>query len=184
MTTDQDLSGFDEPFAMLAACHDRLRCSLRLLERLRKYLAGNAVDEQARQAALEVLRYFTVAAPLHHEDEERHVVPLLRLSEEKALGEVSLQLMQDHEQIRLVWRTLEPLLRDVVRGESPHAGRLADLARTFVRMNESHLEFERDVVFPQARELQGRDGPAARPVMRQDMARRRPSGAERRRERY
>ena len=165
MATDTDASGFDEPFGMLAACHDRLRRSLRLLERLRKYLAGNAVDEQARQAALEVLRYFTVAAPLHHEDEERHVVPLLRLSGERALGEVSLQLMQDHEQIRLVWRALEPLLREVLRGESPHAGRLADMARTFVRMNESHLEFERDVVFPQARELQGRDRPAARPVM-------------------
>jgi len=180
MTTDKSLpgfespaAGFDEPFEMLDACHDRLRRSLKLLERLQKYLASHAVDDQARQAALDVLRYFTVAAPLHHEDEERHVVPLLRQSGDGALAEASRQLMQDHEQIRLVWRTLEPLLRDVVRGESPAADRLADLARKFLRMNESHLEFERDRVFPQARALKGREGQQALAVMGQEMAQRR-----------
>jgi len=147
-----------------------------------------AISSQDATAVAAGARALRIDFPQESIDDLRRRISATRWPEQETVTDdsqgVPLQLMQDHEQIRLVWRTLEPLLRDVVRGESPHAGRLADLARTFVRMNESHLEFERDVVFPQARELQGRDGPAARPVMRQDMARRRPSGAERRRERY
>jgi hemerythrin-like domain-containing protein len=154
-------ASFDEPFEMLGACHDRLRRSLELLERLQRHLLSHAVDEQARQAALDVLRYFTVAAPLHHEDEERHVVPLLRQSGQKILQSASHQLMQDHEQIRLEWRSLEPLLRAVARGEAPDPHRLAGSVRRFARMNESHLVFEGDVVFPQARKLKERERPEA-----------------------
>jgi hemerythrin-like domain-containing protein len=172
-------AGFDEPFEMLDACHDRLRRSLELLERLHRYLLTHAVDEQARQAALDVLRYFTVAAPLHHEDEERHVVPLLRRSGQKPLVDASKQLMQDHAQIRLEWRTLEPLLREVVRGEPPQPHRLAEAVRKFARMNECHLVFERDVVFPQARRFQESDGPAALAAMGQEMAQRRRAGPSR-----
>jgi len=56
MTTTKSLpgfespaAGFDEPFEMLDACHDRLRRSLELLERLQRYLLTHAVDEQARR---------------------------------------------------------------------------------------------------------------------------------------
>ena len=70
-------AGFDEPFEMLGACHDRVRRSLDLLQRLRDYLKTHACDDSARQAARDVLRYFDIAAPLHHEDEELHVFPPL-----------------------------------------------------------------------------------------------------------
>lgn len=169
-------AGFDEPFEMLDACHDRLRRSLELLERLQRYLLTHAVDEQARQAALDALRYFTVAAPLHHEDEERHVVPLLRQSGQRVWEDASTRLMQDHEQIRLEWRSLEPLLREVVRGETPDPHRLAGTVRRFARMNESHLVFEGDVVFPQARKLKEIEGPQAMAAMGQEMAQRRQAG--------
>ncbi len=72
-------AGFDQPFEMLDACHDRVRRSLDLLRRLRDYLRGHGhgCDDSARQAARDVLRYFDIAAPLHHEDEEMHVFPPL-----------------------------------------------------------------------------------------------------------
>ena len=72
-------AGFDQPFEMLDACHDRVRRSLDLLRRLRDYLRGHGhgCDDSARQAARDVLRYFDIAAPLHHEDEELHVFPPL-----------------------------------------------------------------------------------------------------------
>lgn len=69
--------GFEQPFAMLEACHERVERTLTLLSRLRSYLREQAVDDAARQAARDVLRYFDIAAPLHHEDEELHVFPLL-----------------------------------------------------------------------------------------------------------
>ena len=43
-------AGFDEPFAMLHACHERVERSLALLERLTAHLAQHGADAQARDA--------------------------------------------------------------------------------------------------------------------------------------
>jgi hypothetical protein len=44
-------AGFDEPFAMLGACHERVRRSLALLQRLVEHAAAHGADAQARDAA-------------------------------------------------------------------------------------------------------------------------------------
>lgn len=69
--------GFEQPFAMLEACHERVQRTLALLQRLRAHVLEHGADVPAQQAARDVLRYFDIAAPLHHEDEELHVFPLL-----------------------------------------------------------------------------------------------------------
>ncbi|MCB1958559.1 MAG: hemerythrin domain-containing protein, partial [Rhodocyclaceae bacterium] len=68
-------AGFDQPFELLSACHDRVQRSLDLLRRLQDHLAIHGADGQAQDAARDVLRYFDIAAPLHHDDEERHIFP-------------------------------------------------------------------------------------------------------------
>src|SRR5689334_2494815 len=73
-------AGFDQPFEMLHACHERVRRSLRLLQRLVAHAQVHGADAQVREAAADVLRYFDLAAPAHHEDEERHLVPRLQAS--------------------------------------------------------------------------------------------------------
>lgn len=60
---------------MLEACHERVQRTLGLLGRLREHVRKQGVDNDARQAARDVLRYFDIAAPLHHQDEELHVFP-------------------------------------------------------------------------------------------------------------
>ena len=55
--------GFDQPFEMLEACHERVERSLGLLLRLAEHLVSHGADEQARDAARDVLRYFDLAAP-------------------------------------------------------------------------------------------------------------------------
>ena len=67
----------EEPLEMLEACHERIEAQLRTLERLLDYLPRHGADEQARQAARNVLRYFELAGPNHHEDEERNLFPTL-----------------------------------------------------------------------------------------------------------
>ena len=44
------LPGFDEPLAMLRACHDRIRRQLSVLERLRRHLPEYGCDADARKA--------------------------------------------------------------------------------------------------------------------------------------
>ena len=60
--------GFEEPFGMLEACHARMRRSLGLLYRLVAYVGEQGHDEISRSAASDVLRYFNLAAPPHHQD--------------------------------------------------------------------------------------------------------------------
>ena len=71
-------AGFEEPFEMLEACHQRVHRMLGLMQRLAAHLGETGADANAQQAARDVMRYFDLAAPAHHEDEERHVLPLLR----------------------------------------------------------------------------------------------------------
>lgn len=61
---------FEDPQAMLEACHDRVQRMCTLLERLTEHAGLHGADTQARQAATDVMRYFDLAGPHHHQDEE------------------------------------------------------------------------------------------------------------------
>lgn len=79
-------AGFDEPYVLMAACHERMTRTLTLLERIGAHVAAQGCNTQARDAAKDVLRYFTIAAPLHHEDEELHVRTPMPTSGASAMG--------------------------------------------------------------------------------------------------
>ncbi len=101
---DSPAVGFDQPFEMLEACHDRVRRSLALLGRLLAYLSDHPHDAQSRSAARDVLRYFELAAPLHHQDEERHVFPRLAGDADAALTDAVARLRADHARMESLWR--------------------------------------------------------------------------------
>ncbi|MEN9486198.1 MAG: hypothetical protein RJB37_4078, partial [Pseudomonadota bacterium] len=54
--------GFDQPFEMLQACHERVERSLALLQRLVAHVRDHGHDTASRSAARDVLRYFDLAA--------------------------------------------------------------------------------------------------------------------------
>ena len=49
-------ASFEQPFEMLEACHERVHRMLGLLARLREHMCTHGADEQARQAARDVMR--------------------------------------------------------------------------------------------------------------------------------
>jgi len=107
-------SGFAEaPFEMLSTCHERVHRMLRLLGRLREHLASHGHDEQAAQAARDVMRYFDLAAPLHHQDEELHVFPVLLVQGDAAVQSVVRRLQQDHLAMEQAWPRARALLQAV-----------------------------------------------------------------------
>ncbi|MDP3700069.1 MAG: hemerythrin domain-containing protein [Hylemonella sp.] len=145
--------GFETPYEMLAACHERVQRSLELLGRLLDYVGKNGHDAQTRSAAADVLRYFDLAAPLHHQDEELHVFPLLLAQGDAALREQVLQLQAEHRQMEALWATLrQPLLRWREDGatESVNAT-LRETAARFARLYAGHIPNEESLVFPAAR---------------------------------
>jgi hypothetical protein len=100
---DSPAVGFEQPFEMLLACHERVRRSLALLGRLVHHVDEHGHDEQSRSAASDVRRYFDLAAPLHHEDEERHVFPILADSGDGELAGAVSSLHRDHDRMSALW---------------------------------------------------------------------------------
>lgn len=160
-------AGFDQPFEMLAACHERVERSLALLERLGEHLAVQGADAPARSAARDVLRYFDLAAPHHHEDEERHVLPALRAQGQGALAD---RVLADHAAMAAAWARLRPQLEAVAQGDA--AGALGARAawREFAALYRAHVALEDTQVFPATRE---RLDATAQRAMGDEMARRR-----------
>lgn len=163
-------AGFDQPFELLAACHERVRRSLDLLQRLVAHARQHGADEQAASAARDVLRYFGIAAPLHHEDEERHLLPLLRASGEPSLQEAAARMAADHALFASQWPPLAAMLQSLAEGGLPDLGALQSAADAFCRLHDSHLALEDELAFPAA---QARAGPAEWAAMTADMAARR-----------
>jgi len=171
-------AGFDDPFAMLASCHDRVQRSLALLRRLAEHLQSIGLDADARSAAHDVWRYFEIAGPAHHQDEERHVLPRLRASGDPWLAALAQRIENDHREIDAIWLRLGPLLREVheaapglpadaLAATLPRLRREAD---AFIELHDRHIPLEDRLAFPSARE---RMTPAERDAMGAEMAQRR-----------
>lgn len=139
--------GFEQPFEMLEACHERVKRSLDLLQRLGAHLDTHGVDAQATAAARDVMRYFDIAGPLHHEDEERHVLPRLRASGHGALAE---RMHADHTALSTAWQGWRTVLEGVCAGrwDISAAGHVRAGWREFEARYEAHIAIEEAVAFP------------------------------------
>ncbi len=159
-------AGFDAPFDMLAACHERVERSLALLERLAAHLPAHGADAAARDAARDVLRYFDLAAPHHHQDEERHVLPALRAAGQGALAD---RVVAEHEALVAAWAALRPGLQALVDSATvpdPQRDRWAGFCAAY----RAHAALEDTQVFAPARALLDA---AAQAAMGREMAARR-----------
>ncbi|WP_366806983.1 hemerythrin domain-containing protein, partial [Polaromonas sp.] len=167
-------AGLEAPFEMLAACHDRVERMLALQAKLQQYLLDKGCDEPARQAARDVMRYFDLAAPLHHQDEELHVFPTLLAGSNASLRALVERLVQDHRQMEVDWAEARRALQAVA--DSPAAGwapltpaQTAALTK-FAALYRQHLDDENNTAYPAA---QAALSPQAVAAMSEDMMQRR-----------
>lgn len=141
--------GFDDPLAMLAACHERILRQCQTLEKLAAHLRTAGLTPEARVAATEVHRYFTTAGRHHHQDEEQDLFPLLR-------GDASLAglidaLAAEHVRMEALWQGLEPLLAapESIRDLDGFAGQVA----AFNALYAGHIARENGELLPRAAAL-------------------------------
>lgn len=147
--------GFEHPYEMLEACHERVQRSLDLLGRLVVYVDERGHDAQTRSAAADVLRYFDIAAPLHHADEEVHVFPLLLTQGNAEVRAAVLSLQDDHRCMSALWASLRQTL---LRWRQPGVNESVDEATrstvaSLCGLYAKHLTTEEGLVFPSARAL-------------------------------
>jgi len=154
-TLPDSAPGFDQPIAVLKHCHDRIRKQLATLEKLLPHLAAHGADEQARQAAAAVIKYFEKAAPLHHEDEERNLLPMLQgtaQGEDAAqLAALAPQIVTQHSQMDGQWQGLHEQLRAIADGADTVLW--GHDVRAFVQAYRSHMEIEENHIAPMAMRL-------------------------------
>ncbi len=154
-------AGFEAPFDMLEACHERVHRMLELLARLQAHVQVNGCDTQARLAAQDVMRYFDLAAPLHHQDEELHVFPPLLAGGGAAVVGVVQQLMAQHRAMESAWTVMRQILTQIAAHASPttappstpYAALSAEAVQTFAALYETHIRMEEGVAYPAAKRL-------------------------------
>ena len=163
--------GFAQPFDMLCACHEKLQRTLALLVRLRAHLGAHGADDQARQAARDVMRYFDMAAPQHHRDEELHVFPPLLAGSDAAAKAVAERLQREHVQMEARWPPARAVLAGIGDGQlQALSGADAAALDASCTLYADHIAAEEQIAYPAAAELLGADAVIA---MGQEMAARR-----------
>jgi len=149
--------GFEVPLEMLAACHGRMTAQLATLRRLDAHLAQHGADPAAQEAAIAVMRYFDLAAPHHHADEEQDLFPALiesmAGSDAVCLRELTAALAADHRALEAAWQRLRRGLQPLAAGDASawHTGDAAD----FIDCHERHIAREDAELLPMAQRLLG-----------------------------
>ena len=138
---------FDDPLGMLSSCHGRIERQLATLARLQRHLPQHGCDTDARAAARAILRYFDLAAPNHHADEEQSVFPRLVAATPSARPLLD-ALERDHGALAEGWVRLRPLLAAIAAGQRANLSP-KDVA-TIRRAYDAHIAREEGELIPLA----------------------------------
>jgi hemerythrin-like domain-containing protein len=164
---------FETPIAMLIACHDRVRQYADLTLKLAQYLIKEGVDAKAQDAATGILRYFNMAAPLHHDDEDLDLFPLLSQYGDAELQAIIASTSAEHDALGLLWQDIRSYLIPLAAGQG---GSLPlALAGEFAKRYTDHADMEEARIYPSAELLL--DAPTLA-AMGQNMANRRIQSSE------
>ncbi|QEL56932.1 hemerythrin domain-containing protein [Chromobacterium paludis] len=138
---------FDQPLEMLLACHDKIRRFCDLLDKLPPYIEEHGVDQAARNTIDDVVRYFDVAGPAHHTDEEEELFPLIEERVPTAASRLE-QLSAEHGYLHSCWNAIRDdliALRD---------GGIKQISKSelqeFARQYREHAATEEAWLFPTA----------------------------------
>ena len=137
----------DDPLGLLAACHDKVRRFAGMLERLPAHVEQHGMDAGTAASVRQILRYFDVAGPLHHQDEERDLFPLLRRHMPE-LAPVLAGLEQEHAVLGAQWQVLRQQLQGLL--VQPEALPDAGLCRQFAHQYCAHAAQEEAGPFAEA----------------------------------
>jgi len=103
----ENLPGFDDPIGLLRACHEKMLTHCDLLAALAN---REDLDNEARETARNLSRYFSQHAPLHHRDEEEDLFPRIN-RQTLRIAELVHTLKKEHETLDTLWNNIAPELK-------------------------------------------------------------------------
>lgn len=154
MPNDQRTASFDDPLALLGACHRRIASKCGLLQKLAAHLAQHDADDDASEAAAQIRKYFNSAGRHHHADEEADLFPML-LSLDAGSEELIGHLQSEHRRMEDTWQRLDTRLSAI---EQNAAAQLPPtLVEEFIGLYTRHIELEDRELLPHARRVLKRE---------------------------
>jgi hemerythrin-like domain-containing protein len=150
---------FSKPLEALKACHQRIRTQCETMRKIVEHMKAHGCDDEARQAAGNVMRYFDTAGRHHHEDEEEDLLPKMMTAATMGRGSRLTRLVADiateHREIDRLWTDLRAALQEISAGENIPLDALH--VDRFVKLYQSHIVTEEANVLPLAEMLLSKD---------------------------
>ncbi|URL05851.1 hemerythrin domain-containing protein [Avibacterium sp. 21-595] len=135
----QQFASWNEPIEMLYACHGKVKMFCRQLNILPSYLEKNGNIQAVQKDVQQILNYFNVAAPLHHDDEEKDFFPALLKYCPQAKADVA-RLASQHETLHQNWASLSVQLDALLKGEITQIPE--QLITQFIAGYDNHIAIE------------------------------------------
>ena len=143
---------FSHPMTLLKSCHEKILYFSTALLTLSEKLQQEGWNEQSKISAEQIRRYFNIAAPEHHKDEELHLFPAiialdpgLQNPDIKAQLNLINQMVKEHVETDALWDKLDQMLE----GQSKNTlDDLNALAIQFATNLSQHAETENNEIFP------------------------------------
>ena len=139
------LPGFDDPLALLRACHQKMLAHCDLLETLVAQSGSGGRDDTARKAAQDITRYFSSSAPLHHRDEEEDLFPRIN-RQSLRIAELVHSLKRQHQELDKLWKILAPELQR--QPGDGFSGAFLEAAGRFCELSREHIKRENMELLP------------------------------------
>jgi iron-sulfur cluster repair protein YtfE (RIC family) len=140
---------------LLSECHDRIRAFTGLAGRLAS--SGSVSDNEIRDAAGQLVRYFSESLPLHVADEEESILPRLR-GRSASLDDAMNVMHEEHERHKPEMESLLRLCR-ALQNDPQRLPELRETLRATAATLEheflTHLGQEEKIIFPAIRTLLG-----------------------------
>lgn len=140
---------FDDPIEMLYACHGKVRRFCNQVQMLPGYIADNGRNDAVLQAVNQIRQYFNTAAPLHHQDEEEDLFPLLLRHFPHTRSSIE-ELQRQHENLHANWAAVEHEFAELLA--NPAYRPQSNVLQRFCAGYDAHLALE-EPLFETGRKL-------------------------------
>ena len=158
-TPTKESPDFSRPLSVLKACHERIRRECDRLTALVEHLREHGCDEQARQTATGVIRYFDTSARVHHEDEEEDLLPRMMsastMSRGSSLTRMVADIANEHREMDRSWIELRAMLQEMMANQHSLDPLHLQVDR-FVKLYRAHILMEESNLYPLAEMLLSR----------------------------
>lgn len=130
---------WENPIEMLYACHGRIKNFCRQLSILPSYLEEKGLNQAVKNDVQQILNYFNIAAPLHHDDEEKDFFPALVKVAPQAKSDVD-ELERQHIHLHTNWTALSAQLDELIQDQRDRVEN--SLIEQFIAAYDKHIALE------------------------------------------